>query len=135
MSPKKTIILLSLIVSCFHGKQMNESLRKTHWDTTTSKRPIIGEEVVEKFVETLIDSEKYLKQIKTVEKKLDHLDLQFHEKSNNMMKYLAEMLRMLKASPAEMLDKALNNMKIDLDKLKQAVTTRLGEHPSLRSKL
>lgn len=134
MSPDKAFMLLSvLIVSCVSGKRSEELRTKSRTPTTTG-RPPVGDVVVEKFVETLMASERYWKQIETVERKLNHLDTTFHEKSNSILKYLSEMMRLVKTSPAEMLEKALIDMKTDLDRLKQSVTTRLDEHPSMRGK-
>ncbi|XP_063838139.1 ficolin-2-like isoform X2 [Ostrinia nubilalis] len=97
---------------------------------TTTVRPK-GEAVVEKFVETLMSSERYLKMVETVEKKLNHLDTTFHERSNSILKYLAELLRMVKSSPASMLENALKSLKGDLDKLKSTIMERM-EAPKMR---
>ncbi|KOB72876.1 Angiopoietin-like 1 [Operophtera brumata] len=134
MFPHKTLILLSLFVSFIYGKGNNEFYKKRN-RTPTTTAPVIGDSVVEKFVETLITSEKYLKQIDALERKVNHLDANFHEKSNSMLKYLSEMLQLLKSSPTDILEKALTAMKTDLDRLKQTVTTRLHEQPLMRSKL
>lgn len=131
MTPEKAFILLCIFVACVFGKRPDEHKNRT---PTTTGRTAVGDVVVEKFVETLMASERYWKQIESVERKLNHLDATFHEKTNSIMKYLSEMLRMVKSSPAEMLEKALIDMKTDLDRLKQSVTTRLDEHPSMRGK-
>ncbi|XP_047040862.1 uncharacterized protein LOC124645148 [Helicoverpa zea] len=99
---------------------------------TTTGRSAVGDAVVEKFVETLMSSERYLKMIESVERKMNHLDTTFHERTNSILKYLSEMLRMIKASSSEMLEKALRNVKLDLDKLKQSMSERLDEHPNMR---
>lgn len=99
---------------------------------TTTGRSSVGDAVVEKFVETLMSSERYLKMIESVERKMNHLDTTFHERTNSILKYLSEMLRMIKASSSEMLEKALRNVKSDLDKLKQSMSERIDEHPNMR---
>lgn len=104
-----------------------------HSPTTTGKATN-GEAVVEKFVDTLISGERYLKMIETVERKLNHLDGTFHERSNTITKYLTEIIRMIKSSPSEGLEDALKMLKFDLDKLKHTVIERLENKPNLRGK-
>ncbi|XP_075990441.1 fibrinogen C domain-containing protein 1-like isoform X2 [Anticarsia gemmatalis] len=84
--------------------------------TTTITSPV-GEAVVEKFVETLISSERYLKMIETVERKLNHLDTTVHERTNSILKYLSEMLRVLKTSSPDIIENSLKTVKSDLEKL------------------
>lgn len=99
----------------------------------TSTRALKGEVVVEKFVETLMASERYLKMIESVERKLNHLDATFHERTNSILKYVSEMLRTMKAGPGELMETALRSIKTDLDKLKMSVTERL-DRPTMRGK-
>ncbi|XP_053624594.1 angiopoietin-1-like isoform X3 [Plodia interpunctella] len=87
--------------------------------------------IVEKFVETLMSSEKYLKMVETVERKLNHLDATFHERTNSILKHLAEMLRTVKASPANALESSLMSVKDDLDRMKHLLAT--AEQPSMRA--
>lgn len=101
----------------------------SHVPTTTGKPK--GEAVVEKFVETLMASEKYLKLVETVERKLNHLDATFHERSNSILKYLSELMRMIKASPSSMLEASLKSLKYDLDKLKTSVLEKI-DLPKMR---
>lgn len=98
--------------------------------STTTNRPK-GEAVVEKFVETLMSSERYLKMVETVERKLNHLDNTFHERSNSIMKYLTELMRLVKSSPAGMLEGALGSLKGDLDKLRKLIVERI-DAPRMR---
>lgn len=97
----------------------------------TSTKALKGEVVVEKFVETLMASERYLKMIESVERKLNHLDATFHERTNSILKYVSEMLRTMKAGPGDLMENALRSIKTDLDKLKMSVTERL-ERPTMR---
>lgn len=97
----------------------------------TSTMAMKGEVVVEKFVETLMASERYLKMIESVERKLNHLDATFHERTNSILKYVSEMLRTMKAGPGDLMENALRSIKTDLDKLKMSVTERL-ERPNMR---
>ncbi|XP_035434481.2 angiopoietin-related protein 7 isoform X5 [Spodoptera frugiperda] len=112
----------------FHTKKRVDSNRQA----TTTSRSTVGDAVVEKFVETLMSSERYLKMIESVERKMNHLDTTFHERTNSILKYLSEMLRMIKTSSSELLEKALRNVKTDLDKLKHTMTERIDDHPTMR---
>lgn len=96
-----------------------------------SAKALKGEVVVEKFVETLMASERYLKMIESVERKLNHLDATFHERTNSILKYVSEMLRTMKSGPGDLVENALRSIKTDLDKLKMSVTERL-ERPTMR---
>lgn len=115
----------------FHTKKRVDSNRQA----TTTGRSTVGDAVVEKFVETLMSSERYLKMIESVERKMNHLDTTFHERTNSILKYLSEMLRMIKTSSSELLEKALRNVKTDLDKLKHTMTERIDDHPTMRGKI
>lgn len=137
-------ILLSLILGVIGRKRIQNSEEddrgnemypnKLPTPTTIRSNIPISDIVVEKFVETLMASERYLKMIETVERKLDHLDANFHEKTNSILKYLSEAIRIIKTSPSEMLEKSLTNMKMDLDRLKQSMTIKLDEIPAMRGK-
>lgn len=113
----------------------DRDVRKSNeFPTTTTRRAVVGDTVVEKFVETLMASERYLKMIQTVERKLNHLEATYHDNSNSILKHVSEILRTVKSSPSDIMEKALTGMKADLDRLKQTVTTRLGDHPTMRGK-
>lgn len=147
MSPKYIKYFLIVLITVVAAKRdrQRESRERSHSDddkdrkaedgpTTTTGRSFVGDAVVEKFVETLMASERYLKLIETVERKLNHLDATFHEKSNGILKYVSETLRVVKTSPLLTVEKALIGMKDDLDRLKQSVTLRLNNHPNMRGK-
>lgn len=91
-----------------------------------------GDMVVEKFVETLMSSERYLKMIETVERKLNHLDAAFHERTNSIIKYLSELLRVTKSTTSGTLDQSLVSLKGELDKLKTAVARKVEQPEQLR---
>lgn len=108
-----------------------------HEDYHSTSRPSVrsagkGDMVVEKFVETLMSSERYLKMVESVERKLNHLDAAFHERTNSIIKYLAELLRVSKSSSSESLDQSLVGLKAELDKLKTMVTSKLDQTEKLR---
>ncbi|XP_026321180.1 fibrinogen C domain-containing protein 1-A-like isoform X2 [Hyposmocoma kahamanoa] len=78
-----------------------------------------------------MSSERYLKMIESVERKVNHLDATFHERTNSILKYVSEMLRTMKAGPGDLMENTLRSIKTDLDKLKMSVTERL-ERPTMR---
>ncbi|KAG6452175.1 fibrinogen C domain-containing protein 1 isoform X2 [Manduca sexta] len=109
----------------------DNSSRKKNENMPTTTGRVVGDAVVEKFVETLMSSERYLKMIEIVERKLNHLDATFHEKVNAINKYLAEILRIVKSPSDELLENSLKGLKGDLDKLKYSITSK--EHqPNMR---
>lgn len=96
-------------------------------------RPNVRDDEVEKFVEILISSERYLKMIETVESKMTNLDTTFRERSNHILKHLSEILTVIKAPSSGMIEQALKNVKAEMDNLKQSLTERLAHRPELRS--
>ncbi|KAM3968415.1 uncharacterized protein ACR2FA_001092 [Aphomia sociella] len=114
------------------SEELNDNVNYQKNMPTTTVRSVKGEIVVEKFVETLMASERYLKMVETVERKLSHLDSAFHDRTNSILKYLAELLKMVDSSPVYLLEKALTSLKDDLDKLKQSIAERL-EKPYMRA--
>ncbi|CAG4942014.1 unnamed protein product [Colias eurytheme] len=115
--------------------QVRSKYNLTHAPTTTG-RSLKGEMVVEKFVDTLMASERYLKMVESVEKKINHLDANFHDRTNTILKYLAEVLRIAKtaAAPQDVMEKTLRSLKHDLDKLQQAVSEKVKALPKMRVK-
>lgn len=99
-----------------------------------TKRPTKGEVVVEKFVETLMSSERYLHMIETVDKKLNHLDESFHERTNGIIKYLAEILRHVKMLPSPELEDTLKTVHADTILIKKIVLEKLDTNPNMRGK-
>ncbi|CAG9781891.1 unnamed protein product [Diatraea saccharalis] len=99
--------------------------------TTTSKPK--QDEIVEKFIESLVASEKYYKVVESLERKLRHLEIMFNERSNKMIKHLLEIRQLVKSSPSEFLEIALRSMNADLEKLRNAISKSVT-HPKLRGK-
>lgn len=102
--------------------------------TITAGYTAKGEIAVEKFVDTMMASEKYLKMIETVENRLSHLESVFLERTNTILKYMTEVLRVIKTSPVDFLENALQSLKTDLDKLKQLMSQQMNESPNLRGR-
>lgn len=101
---------------------------------TTTGRTAKPEVIVEKFVETLLASERYLKLIEVVEDKMSHLQTIFRERTNTVMKYLTEILRVVKTSPVDQVQSNLHSLKDDLEKLKKYVSQQSDDDPNLRGK-
>ncbi|CAH2103173.1 unnamed protein product [Euphydryas editha] len=99
---------------------------------TTTGRTTKPEVVVEKFVETLLASERYLRLIEVVEDKMTHLQTMFRERTNTIMKYLTEVLRVVKTSPVDQVESNLHSLKDDLEKLKKYISQEVDDNPNLR---
>ncbi|CAG4939958.1 unnamed protein product [Parnassius apollo] len=97
--------------------------------TTLSSR---NEIAVEKFVDTMISSEHYLKRILTIEGKLTHLNSLFHNKTNIILKYLSEVIRSVNSSPVHVMERAVESLKEDFNKIKHMLKQRVQGHPIRR---
>ncbi|CAK1554090.1 unnamed protein product [Leptosia nina] len=138
------IILFPLICMSLASRHIKEKLENDALNyvakynissrPTTTGRSLKGEMVVEKFVDTLMASERYLKMVETVEKKISHLDATFHDRSNSILKYLAEVLRVVKSPPGVMMEETLRSLKLDLERIKQSVAEKLQNVPTMRGK-
>lgn len=117
----------------FQSKKSQDYVSRT--PAGTSRQASIGENAIEKFVETLMSSEKYLKMIDSVERKISHLDSVFHGKTNNILKYLSEMQKVLNASSTESVLKTLNTLQTDMKQVKVLLREALELRPSMRGKL
>ena len=102
---------------------------------TTTGHTVKAEIAVEKFVDTMMASEKYLKMIEAVEIKVNHLNTVFIERSNVILKYITEVLTLIKTSPVDALENSLQTLKGDLDKLKRLISHQLEDSPNLRGEL
>lgn len=94
----------------------------------------MGDAAVEKFVDTLVSSERYLKMIESLDRKLSHLDMTYRERSNSVLKYLNEILRLIKKSSSEALESALRTVKLDLDNMKQTLSERIDDQPAPKTR-
>lgn len=141
---KQLILLHILIISIartasFKGRAKSNDYEniafKNNGILSTANKSKIGNAVVEKFVDTLITSEKYLKLIVNVEKKLNYLDITFHEKINSLFKYVSEILKIIKkTSQTKMMENALENIYKDLNNLKKYITARIGDQTKIQGK-
>ncbi|XP_013137647.1 PREDICTED: fibrinogen C domain-containing protein 1-like isoform X1 [Papilio polytes] len=74
-----------------------------------------NEAVIEKIMESITTSEKYLKKIDSIDFRLNRLDIEVHEKTNNILKYLAALSKSLQSQLfPEKLDTAIDLLKTDI---------------------
>lgn len=140
---KRLLILICFFHLSFARREINSDTNDgddIDADVSTNKTTLMtrpkdkkAEIVVEKFIETLIASEKYLRMIENVEVKLDHLETTVQDRSNSILKYLAELLHGAKTSPADILERALQSLKNDLDRMKEALLPQV-QKPQYRGK-
>ncbi|XP_052752404.1 angiopoietin-related protein 7-like isoform X2 [Galleria mellonella] len=78
-----------------------------------------NEAVLEKLMEILTSSEKYLKKVDSIDFRLNRLDIEIHEKTNNILKQLMEIMKSIRGQNyAENLDIVLDSMKTDVNEIK-----------------
>lgn len=73
---------------------------------------------LDKIVDTLLASEKYLKKIEVVQRRLHHLDTSLHDKTNMMLKYLSEMIKTTNSNSPDVLLNTLKALRADWEKFK-----------------
>ena len=126
------------------GRRRNDEADKTFWkkeyedelndailtnkreNFTRSAGPQAGaidnEAVVEKLLDSITSSERYLKKIEAVEFRLNRLDIEVHEKTNSIMKLLNNMSKSLKTDTcSDKVDSALRGLMTDVNSIKLAV--------------
>ncbi|CAK1554091.1 unnamed protein product [Leptosia nina] len=78
-----------------------------------------NEVVIEKLMESITSSEKYLKKVDSIDFRLNRLDIEVHEKTNGILKYLAEIFNSMQNSGnSEKLETELEKIKNDLSEIK-----------------
>lgn len=87
--------------------------------------------IIEKFIDSLVSSERYLA---LMERKLNHLDISFHEKSSNIMNYLTEMMKKIKPQPTAEVEATLKGVTKDLEKFKHTIIDKVTMMPHMRGK-
>lgn len=90
-----------------------------------------NEAVIDKIMETLTNSEKYLKKVDSIDFRLNRLDIEVHEKTNNILKQLVDMTKMLRGGfHSEKVDDILERLKTDVIEIKSLMNKlRGGESP------
>ncbi|XP_035434440.2 fibrinogen C domain-containing protein 1 isoform X3 [Spodoptera frugiperda] len=75
--------------------------------------------VIEKLMESITSSEKYLKKVDSIEFRLNRLDIEVHEKTNAILKLLNEISKALRSeSCSQKMESALIGLKNDVNSIK-----------------
>lgn len=75
--------------------------------------------VIEKLMESITSNEKYLKKIENIDFRLNRLDIEVHEKTNNILKRLSEILKVHRGQGyADKLETVLDTLKTDVTQIK-----------------
>ncbi|KAJ2954313.1 hypothetical protein O0L34_g2566 [Tuta absoluta] len=80
-----------------------------------------NEAVVERLMDSITSSEKYLKKVDNIDFRLNRLDIEIHEKTNNIMKHLAEIskgLRLGVGTQPDKTDTILDGLKNEIYEIK-----------------
>lgn len=78
-----------------------------------------NEMVIEKLMDSITSSEKYLKKVDSVDFRLNRLDIEVHEKTNAILKRLTDIMKSLETHPYEdKVDVAIDNIKTDIGHIK-----------------
>ncbi|XP_045490217.1 angiopoietin-related protein 7 [Pieris rapae] len=79
-----------------------------------------SEMVLEKLLESITSSEKYLKKVDSIDFRLNRLDIEVHEKSNSILKYLTEIFKTVQNSGyTEKMEPELDRIKQDISDIKK----------------
>lgn len=84
------------------------------------------EAVLERLMETITSSERYLKKIESIDFRLNRLDIEVHEKTNLMLKRLTEINTALQNQGPDKADTSLDTLKTDVGQLKYYFENKLG---------
>lgn len=77
-----------------------------------------NEAVVERLMDSITSSEKYLKKVDSIDFRLNRLDIEVHEKTNNIMKHLAEIQKGLHSSRPDKTQALLEALKNEIYQIK-----------------
>lgn len=87
-----------------------------------------NEKVLEKLMETITASEKYLKKIDSIDFKINRLDIEVHEKTNNILTYLVDMMKVIRTLDPKGIESVLEEIKAEISKLKMDSNRRINEN-------
>ncbi|XP_028162551.1 ficolin-2-like [Ostrinia furnacalis] len=78
-----------------------------------------NEAVIDKLMETITSSEKYLKKVDSIDFRLNRLDIEVHEKTNSILKQLMEIMKAIRndAYP-DKLETVLDTLKTEVNQIK-----------------
>ncbi|CAH2985354.1 unnamed protein product [Chilo suppressalis] len=77
-----------------------------------------NEVVIDKLMETITSSEKYLKKVDSIDFRLNRLDIEVHEKTNNILKQLMEILKVLRTENPDKFESSLDTLKSQMNQVK-----------------
>ncbi|CAH0578108.1 unnamed protein product [Chrysodeixis includens] len=164
MFPNLTILQIAIIalttVSCEvnrdkRGRRKNEYPDKSLWkkeyeeeltDAMLSNRrrenytraaqgaPSDNDAIIEKLMESLTSSEKYLKKVDSIDFRLNRLDIEVHEKTNNILKQLGEIGKSIRSETcSDKLESTLHSLKSDVNTIKFYVDKKASPRTSVGS--
>lgn len=77
-----------------------------------------NEAVVERLMDSITSSEKYLKKVDSIDFRLNRLDIEVHEKTNNIIKHLAEIRKGLHSTRPDKSQALLEALKNEIYQIK-----------------
>lgn len=77
-----------------------------------------NEAVVERLMDSITSSEKYLKKVDSIDFRLNRLDIEVHEKTNNIMKHLTEIQKALHSNRPDKIQTLLETLKNEMYQIK-----------------
>ncbi|XP_045510174.1 angiopoietin-related protein 7-like isoform X1 [Colias croceus] len=96
------------------SKRLKNATRIAQSPTTTD-----NEMVIEKLVESITSSEQYLKKVESIDFRLNRLDIEIHEKTNSILKYLTEIIQAIQnMGNSESIEPALEKLNKDISEIK-----------------
>lgn len=82
-----------------------------------------NEAVIEKLMESITASEKYLKKVESIDFRLNRLDIEVHEKTNTILKQMSDIMKLVKEiSIGDKVEHILNALKSDISDIKYTIT-------------
>ncbi|KAJ2954314.1 hypothetical protein O0L34_g2567 [Tuta absoluta] len=114
---RKEAVPTGLVINVQSTTKQNKDKRKSGMDR---------DEVVAKFVEVLMNSEKYLRKIDSVDKKISHLESIFYKSFSRMFTELVDLAAVMKQLPSGgKRNNALRILGNDIRLLKQAALKQI----------
>lgn len=78
-----------------------------------------NEAVIDKLMETITSSEKYLKKVDSIDFRLNRLDIEVHEKTNSILKQLMEIMKAIRSDAyPDKLETVLDTLKTQVNQIK-----------------
>ncbi|XP_048488907.1 fibrinogen C domain-containing protein 1 [Plutella xylostella] len=125
--PKPTISPINVSNSLWKNEHENElteammTLKRGNLTRVRSHTEPLAETeaVIDKLLESITASEKYMKKVDSIEFRLNRLDIEIHEKTNNILKYLSEMMKVIRSQGfSEKVDMAVDVLKSEMESIR-----------------